>query len=898
MCLHKGLIFFFLLFASYVALGQENIVTVEGTVTSETGEQLKDINISVSRSNPLQLLVYRNTDNSSDFSIKVPCAKPDTFLINVSLSGFYTQTATIYAVPGKTYKFSFLLKVNYIELEKIILSPPPVWKKGDTTFFNIAAFKDGDERKLVDILSKLPGFHINESGDILYKGKKIEKIKIGGEELFADKPDLLARTFPIHVLKNIQTLENQNRNELLKGLVPDDEVILNLDLDKNAVLHLFGDAEAGLGTKNRYKFKPVAFSLKNKIKAGLISNNNNDGDNIKSWMRYKYLGTLFPEAVSKLISTGVTPFINDFNDSRYIHNTTFDNRVQVNIPLSKSLKTNTEFDLIHDKSTQSSYEDIYFYSDSVYKRKLSNNAGKSIYRFASVNEKIEWTISKKSSLKINAFLLYDNSSRNTNTNFLQGDTTYFLDNLIENKWRSWQADGDYTLRQSDRHALELTWQYSHLRLPQKVSGYSPSLYKDFPLPDSSYSMLFQPINNFFNAFNLKLSYFAKSAKRKAVYNLYYTQKQLYRNSLLQINDKFQASTPVYLNDLSGTGRYSIHELYTEYSNWFSIFNVPLIFIVDLGAIRLSSFNDMIEKTNTQPRISIGIDQKQAYSKISEGEFELKYKQVPPDIYNLSTEVFPNGFASFQSYRNIFLPSRYTEASYHISFSFKNYSILNSYLHYQRNFTSYIIQPTYDILSSTSIDSAVHQSSSTLFSLSTYSFPFLPLSIKVTLNNNISRYGYLSNIGQSLNKMAFISLTNSIELVRNWNKKTFFTLKYTNQLSRNSSSKQAQNPYLNKTINNNVLLSLKQNLGKTAYVILSSEWINNSSTGSKNASGIFMDLDFKKEFPKNRIWLAAKLENITNQSTYRIYNSYSPLYQSLLTIPLIRRNIMISASWSF
>ena len=894
----KGLFTLFLSAFCFIANSQSSFVVVEGTIFNETGEPLYNTGISVFRKDSFALLAYENSGNLNSFSIKIKCSSPDSLLVKVSYSGYHSKIHTIYAVPGNKYKLEFSLQINYTELSPITITPPPIWKRGDTTFFNISAFKDGDERKLIDILFKLPGFRINESGDIFYKGKRVEKVRIGGEELFADKPELLARTFPIHVLKNIQALENQSRNELLKGLEPGEIVILNLDLDKKVVHKVFGDAEIGMGTLGRYKFNPVAFSVAGKIKSGLISNNNNAGNNTKTWNQNKNHGALYSEATSPLISTGAIPYIDNFSNSRYINNTTFDNRFQVNIPISKSIKTNTELTFIHDKSKQLSNEILYLYSDSVYKQRFSNTVGKSVFSLMKINELIEWDINKKSSLKINNYFIADYSQKNMNMLFFQNDSGFSSINLVKNKWRVWQINGNYTMRYSFNHAIELSWNYSHLNLPQNISGYSPFLNRDFPLPDSSYTRLVQPTDNLLKSISLKLSYFSIFAKRKIVYNFYYNQKKLYRNSVLQINKENQSGNPLYLKNESGTGVYILNEFYTDFNFYFSVFNTMFSSKTELGAVKISSTNNAVRNKNVQPKILISLNQKKSYSKILEGEFELVYKQIPAQIYSLSTEAFPNGFASYQSYRNIFIPSQSATASYRLNFSFKNYSVLWLSLNYQKNYTSAIFQPSFDILSSISIDSTVRQPSSSLFSLTTYTFPFLPLGIKINLFNSTSRFGSLSNVNQSIFRVAFLSVKNSIEAIRNWNKKTFLTLKFESHISQNIVTKQITNNFLNKTVNNTALFSLKQKIGKTAYTIVSLEWIKNSSSGFADAQGLFADIDFKKEFPQKKIALALKLENIANQANYRLYNSYSPLFQSLLTIPLIKRNLMISGSWSF
>src|SRR5690606_25866976 len=116
-------------------------------------------------------------------------------------------------------------------LNEVEIKAPPIWKRGDTTFYEVEAFKDGDEKKLKDILLKMPDFKEDEHGNILFKKKVIEKITIDGEAIFSDKTKLLMDNFPVHVLETIQAIENQSNQRLLKGLSNENKVFLNLGLD-------------------------------------------------------------------------------------------------------------------------------------------------------------------------------------------------------------------------------------------------------------------------------------------------------------------------------------------------------------------------------------------------------------------------------------------------------------------------------------------------------------------------------------------------------------------------------------------------------------------------------------------------------------------------------------------
>ena len=74
---------------------------------------------------------------------------------------------------NKTYTVDFVLeKENIKEIEEVVIQETkkkPFIIKEDTVKYNVAAYSNGSERKIQDIIKKLPGVEVNEkSGEIKY----------------------------------------------------------------------------------------------------------------------------------------------------------------------------------------------------------------------------------------------------------------------------------------------------------------------------------------------------------------------------------------------------------------------------------------------------------------------------------------------------------------------------------------------------------------------------------------------------------------------------------------------------------------------------------------------------------------------------------------------------------
>ena len=55
---------------------------------------------------------------------------------------------------------------------------------GDTVVYATDAFVNGTERKLGDVLEKLPGIDVNEDGEVEVEGVEVSKVMVEGKDFF------------------------------------------------------------------------------------------------------------------------------------------------------------------------------------------------------------------------------------------------------------------------------------------------------------------------------------------------------------------------------------------------------------------------------------------------------------------------------------------------------------------------------------------------------------------------------------------------------------------------------------------------------------------------------------------------------------------------------------------
>jgi hypothetical protein len=177
--------------------------------------------------------------------------KYSAILVEVQINGFDIPTQIIdNPDPLKNYNLEFRIEnASKVDLKEVVILAK---KKSfeiveDTVKYNVAAYRDGTERKIVDIIKKLPGITVeSNSGKIKYKGKEIETVTLEGDNLFGYNYTTGTKNINVDMVDQVQAVDHYTENPLLKGIEQNDKVSLNLTLKKGK-LDFSGDITTGLG---------------------------------------------------------------------------------------------------------------------------------------------------------------------------------------------------------------------------------------------------------------------------------------------------------------------------------------------------------------------------------------------------------------------------------------------------------------------------------------------------------------------------------------------------------------------------------------------------------------------------------------------------------------------------
>lgn len=337
----KKIIFIAILMVASITSAQ---IEIKGVVKDSIGNPLEMANVIALDTVAKKIASYGFTDANGNFKLDVN--RNTVYNIKISYIGFKEISDFIKTASSNVNKNYTMLEDNMLDGIEIV-SKMPVTVKGDTIIYNADSFKNGSERKLKDVLEKLPGVEINDAGQIEVEGKAVEKIMVDGKEFFSGDSKLATENIPSNAVDKIQVLRNYSNVSQLSGVQNNqDRVAINIKLKEGKKNFWFGDITAGAGNApdtGLYLFQPKLFYYSPKYTINVIGDVNNLGDVVLSRRDLRSFGGNFQ---SQSPSNGTNISIGEAGIGFLTANANNANRIETKLSaLNFSYSPNKKLDL-------------------------------------------------------------------------------------------------------------------------------------------------------------------------------------------------------------------------------------------------------------------------------------------------------------------------------------------------------------------------------------------------------------------------------------------------------------------------------------------------------------------------------------------------------------------------
>ncbi len=275
---------------------------IRGQIRDSQNRPVPDVSVVLTGTSDSLIIDYAYSGPSGGYRLECPGA--GRYSVTFRSLGYRPHSAR-WQCTGHPHRLPHTLNATLypapLELDTVFVAPrPAVEVRGDTVDIGVRHFRRGNESAVADLLKLLPGISVDEEGVVRVNGRPVEKVLLGGDDLFGNGYQLLTRNLDAEVIDRVQVIRNYDSNPLLAGLRQVQGVALNLELKDSVGTSVFGRWVSAKGLPTGYGQRLHAARLGPRSKQFTIADLNNIGRDATGEL-YKLL---YPEQLAGEIFIG------------------------------------------------------------------------------------------------------------------------------------------------------------------------------------------------------------------------------------------------------------------------------------------------------------------------------------------------------------------------------------------------------------------------------------------------------------------------------------------------------------------------------------------------------------------------------------------------------------------
>ena len=208
-------------------------------------------------------------------------AKPGKYVLKVSYLGYITQLVPLQVTSQTKRMPDVVLQPDAILLAEAVVTAqaPQVQVVEDTIQFNSSAYRTQQGAVLEDLVEKLPGAEIDDSGNVKINGKDISKVMVNGQEFFGGDVATALKNLPVEMIDKLKTYDKKSDLARITGIDDgEEETVLDLTVKKEMNTGWFGNVDGAIGTEDRYSARGMVNYFRGPTQVSLIGSVNNVND--------------------------------------------------------------------------------------------------------------------------------------------------------------------------------------------------------------------------------------------------------------------------------------------------------------------------------------------------------------------------------------------------------------------------------------------------------------------------------------------------------------------------------------------------------------------------------------------------------------------------------------------
>lgn len=277
--MEKKLILICLLMISSICVFSQGIKITGKLIDHDTKDGVMMVTVQMLKSDSTYIKGVLS-DEKGNFEIEAP--KNGKYILKFTSIGYVTLTKSVSVSAGKDVALgNIVFSTDAIMLKEatVIGQAPPVTVQEDTFVYNASAYRTPEGSVIEELVKKLPGAQVDDDGKVTINGKEVKKILVDGKEFMTGDTQTALKNLPTSIIDKIKTYDE--KSDLAKVTGIDDgkeQTVLDFGIKKGMNKGFIGNADASIGTHDRYSERLMGAMFKDNTRIMLMGNANNTND--------------------------------------------------------------------------------------------------------------------------------------------------------------------------------------------------------------------------------------------------------------------------------------------------------------------------------------------------------------------------------------------------------------------------------------------------------------------------------------------------------------------------------------------------------------------------------------------------------------------------------------------
>ncbi len=272
-----GILFFVLFQLSSFA--QKN--QVQGYLKDSAGKPVVSATVTL-KNTTQRIIAFKRTDEKGYYELSLAdTVQKNTLSLDIRHLGYKKISQKL---EDNQTIYNFLMETESVNLQEVeIKSTLKVYGRNDTLKYNVDAFSKQEDRSIGDVISRMPGMEVSESGKIKHNGQDVSSLLVNGDNLLDENYSIGTKTIPYDMIKTLEVLKSYQPTRVLRNKVITNDVAINLVIKDEAKLRMTNQLKVGAGLPEQYEGELSSILFNNKWKTLSVLRGNNTGLDLASY---------------------------------------------------------------------------------------------------------------------------------------------------------------------------------------------------------------------------------------------------------------------------------------------------------------------------------------------------------------------------------------------------------------------------------------------------------------------------------------------------------------------------------------------------------------------------------------------------------------------------------------